>query len=450
MQTARLRPFLRVLLPIVLAFGVLDLAVAIVASDRSMFALTLVVFGFAFLLVLVRALVKVGRVDDAIALLGGAIVLVALVAALIRPHLYPALLLAPMVVVALALSFAEKRGLRTLIAASWLGVVAIAAIGIFLPPPFGEPAWYGSPLLLVTVAVGAGLPLLLLWQFNERLSTTINQVRSANLELRSATERLRELDRLKTQFLNTAAHELNTPLTPIQVQLHMLETDREEPLTDRQRQSVRVLDRSLDRLNRLVRDILDTSRLQTGRFPLTPSRFDLEPLLAEAVLSFRGGAEAAGITLSARASPGLWVEADAQRVSQVIDNLLTNAIKFTPKGGRIDAEAFESERGVAVRVRDSGEGLTETQMKLLFQPFSQVHDPMRRTRGGTGLGLYVSRGIVEHQGGRIWCESAGVGKGSTFCFWLPTPAAQPVSPTIRPDQVTRTPFPTPGAAAPGR
>jgi PAS domain S-box-containing protein len=251
----------------------------------------------------------------------------------------------------------------------------------------------------------------------------------AEQERRLAEQRLQELERLqemdvfKTQFLNTAAHELSTPLTPIKLQLEMLRTTRAEELSADQRRVVDILQRNVDRMAQLVQDILEAARLQAGRLSVVKEPVDLQALLAEAVESFQAPALQRGVAVELRAPQGLRVDGDPKRLAQVLLNLLSNAWKFTPEGGRITVEA-RAERGeVTVRVTDTGVGLRGEDIARLFQPFTQVHDATMRAQG-TGLGLYISRGILDLHGGRIWCESPGPGRGATFAFTLPLLAAQ--------------------------
>jgi PAS domain S-box-containing protein len=232
-------------------------------------------------------------------------------------------------------------------------------------------------------------------------------------------EHLREIDQFKTLFINTAAHELRTPLTPIKVQLHLLRTGGMERLGERQRNAVNVLERNIDRLGNLVEDILEGARIQAGRLRMEKKPISLDQVVAEAVESFVDPAGQAGILLVSRVESGLVVPADPKRIIQVLFNLLSNALKFTPKGGQIIVETKRVGDMGQVIVRDTGAGLSREQAARLFRPFSQVHDPMATVRGGTGLGLYISRSLVDLHGGRIWCESPGPGQGSTFTFTLP-------------------------------
>jgi len=237
-----------------------------------------------------------------------------------------------------------------------------------------------------------------------------------------ARDRLAEIARLeginavKTQLLNTASHELNTPIAALRLQFHLL---RKLPADHPQRaRSLEVLERNVDRLARLISDVLDVARQQSGKWDIRPAAFDAHQLAAEVVAVFTPQAEQAGLTLQLEVAAAPLV-ADEERLTQVLGNLLSNALKFTPKGGHVTVAGAKRGDMYEWRVTDTGIGLTQEQIGLLFQPFSQVHETSRTKEGGTGLGLHISRGIVEAHGGRIWCESAGPGHGSSFVFGVP-------------------------------
>jgi PAS domain S-box-containing protein len=258
-------------------------------------------------------------------------------------------------------------------------------------------------------------------------------------------ERLRQLDQVKTQFINNAAHELKTPLTPIKVQTHLLRTVLAEGLSADQRQSIDILNRNLERLRHLVDDVLEAARLQAHKLNVRIVPLDLNPLVLETVESFKAVAAQVGVSIEWRYAEQPHVEGDRERLTQVVYNLLSNAVKFTPPGGRVSVETSRSDTEAFVRVRDTGRGMTPEQIGRLFQPFGQVHDQMQDTRAGTGLGLYISLGIIQEHNGRIWAESAGPGRGSVFAFTLPlttqpVPAARRLAPealTMRPPKAGR-------------
>jgi len=180
-----------------------------------------------------------------------------------------------------------------------------------------------------------------------------------------------------------------------------------------------MIDRNLDRLSQLVEEMLDSARLQAGRFRVNRVPINLSPVVQEMVELFRLPAQGAGLKFTADLAPELGIEGDSNRLIQVLYNLLSNAVKFTPAGGTVHIRAWP-ENGLAnVEVHDSGLGMRPDQLARLFQAFSQAHDKMQQTRSGTGLGLYISRAIVEAHDGTIEADSAGEGRGSTFVFRVP-------------------------------
>lgn len=235
--------------------------------------------------------------------------------------------------------------------------------------------------------------------------------------LQTQQEELRKVDAIKTRILNAAAHELKTPITPLKLQVHLLKS-RSEAFDERERRAVGVLDRNVDRLAVLVEAVLDVARLQSGKLDLRWEDVELAPLLAEALEAFAEHARASGLDLRLEAAPGLRVRGDPVRLEQVVYNLLSNAVKFTPSGGRILVRASPRGKDIAVEVADTGVGITADDAKRLFQPFSHARAANVDT-DGAGLGLYISRGIIERHGGRIGVDSAGPGRGSTFFFELP-------------------------------
>lgn len=232
-------------------------------------------------------------------------------------------------------------------------------------------------------------------------------------------ERLEEVNQLKSRIINTSAHEFNTPLTPLLLQARLLSDGTLGPLSDRQRGALLIMERTLDHIARLVRDMLDVARLQDGRLRLQVAPGDLGALALEAAEAFREQARVTGVAIEARSPQKLPVAMDAQRIQQVLFNLLANALRATPPGGRVRVDVAREKDAAVVCVRDTGIGLGPEQVAMLFQPFSQVHADTRREQAGSGLGLFISKGIVDQHGGRLWCESEGPGKGATFYLALP-------------------------------
>ena len=247
---------------------------------------------------------------------------------------------------------------------------------------------------------------------------------------REEVERLRQLNEFKNQLINSAAHELSTPLTPIRLQLHMLKSGERGSLTDAQRWSVEVVDRNVERLSSLVKELLDVARLESARFPVDMRPTELAAIVDEAAESFRDPVERAGLKFSAKVDAGLVVLADARRLVQVLFNLLGNALKFTRPPGSIKVEAHRTGNEVTVSVQDTGVGLRPEDSHRLFTAFTQIFNPDIGYAPGAGLGLYISKSIVELHGGRIWAHSEGPNKGARFSFTVPLAAhgeaAQPI------------------------
>lgn len=232
-------------------------------------------------------------------------------------------------------------------------------------------------------------------------------------------QQLREVNRFKTILLNTASHELNTPMTPLRLQLHLLESGRLGELAPRQRHAVEVLQRNVERLSMLIQDVLDVARLESGKLKMVREPLHLGAVVREAVDTFDQAIAKANLHVSVEAEEGAVVTGDRNRLVQVLVNLVSNAIKFSPEGGHIRVRVTIEDDEVVVRLGDEGPGLVPKQIADLFQPFSQVHDAQETNVPGTGLGLYICKGIVEQHGGTIGVDSAGRGEGATFWFRLP-------------------------------
>ncbi len=236
---------------------------------------------------------------------------------------------------------------------------------------------------------------------------------------RAEVEAARELDRLKTTFVNAISHDLRTPLTSVLGYAEFLEDGLGGPLSEGQRRFVTQILKSTERLDHLVNDLLDFARVEAGTFELTLAEADLAALVDEVLDSLRPQAQNAQLELATDlpAEP-LVVRMDAPRVERALTNLVANAIQFTPDGGRIIVRVRREEGGVRCEVTDTGIGIAPEDQPKLFHRFVQLPAGAQR-KGGTGLGLSISRAIVEAHGGRIGVESV-VGQGSTFWFTLPT------------------------------
>jgi two-component system, NtrC family, sensor histidine kinase GlrK len=227
--------------------------------------------------------------------------------------------------------------------------------------------------------------------------------------------RLRQLDEMKEEFFATLSHELRSPLTSVREAAHLLADGVAGPLTPKQARLVEIIQRSSDRLLRLVNQILDISRLRAGLLPLQHKPVDLERLVSRATEELRPQAEEAHITLDReRVGQRFTIHGDEDRLVQVVVNLLANAVRFTPAGGRVVVRLVDAGEECEVQVEDTGLGIPAAELPHIFESYHQAH----LGKGGTGLGLSIVRGLVQAHGGRVTVESHE-GKGSRFSVLLP-------------------------------
>lgn len=239
------------------------------------------------------------------------------------------------------------------------------------------------------------------------------------LETEAEVEHLREIDRFKTRFLNTAAHELATPLTPVRFQISALASGMLGELDPGQAEAVEMLERNVQRFQHLVEDLLDSTRLQGGKLKIDPRMADLSGLLEQLASDMAPLMADKDLTFESDISPDLCAWMDPIRIGQVVTNLLDNARKYTPAGGSVQLAAGQGGGRVRVEVTDDGLGLEEATADTVFDAFVQLHETAEQPQAGTGLGLYIAKAIVEQHGGTMDVESPGPGQGSTFWFELP-------------------------------
>jgi PAS domain S-box-containing protein len=242
--------------------------------------------------------------------------------------------------------------------------------------------------------------------------------------LRQANTQLRQVDRYKDEFLSVISHELRTPLNFITGFASILDDEVDGPLTAKQHLHLGKILAGSDRMLSLVNDLLDFAKLQAGKFDLSPEPTPYAPLVDDVVTSMRPLADHQGVKLETDVQvPGAPV-LDGVRVVQVLTNLISNAVKFTGRGGTIHINAAVEDGTLVTRVSDTGVGIAESDIPKLFNRFRQLDMSTTRAAGGTGLGLAISKALIEAHGGTIGVESA-VGRGSTFWFRLPMEGAKP-------------------------
>jgi signal transduction histidine kinase/DNA-binding response OmpR family regulator len=267
-------------------------------------------------------------------------------------------------------------------------------------------------LVLFIVIVFVVLPV-----YSVIVTNEIRKRRRVEAALIRAKDDAERASKFKDRFLSTMSHELRTPLNAVMGFSDLLADKRYGELNERQQRYVSHINTGGKHLLKLINDILDLSKIEAGRLELSFEDLSVETIFGEVVSALRPLAEKHTHTLSSHAKPGLSVHADATRFKQVLMNLVGNAVKFTPEGGRIDLEAQQVEREVQVKVRDNGPGIPAEEQKRIFEAFYRLQKSGEGVEG-TGLGLAITESLVKLQGGSLGIESEP-GRGSCFYFSLP-------------------------------
>jgi PAS domain S-box-containing protein len=230
----------------------------------------------------------------------------------------------------------------------------------------------------------------------------------------------RELEKLKTDFVAKVSHEIRTPLIAMEKSLELILTKATGPLSQEQDKFLAITERNLKRLTLLINDLLDLSKLEAGKVVLVREPEEIEKVIDEPIAVFNNWAQTKAIRIEKKVQQGLpQINIDANRIIQVINNLMGNAIKFTPDNGTITVEVLLRGTGeIEISVKDTGVGIPAEELPKVFNKFYQVSANLRTNIRGTGIGLTIAKEIVELHGGRIWVESE-VGKGTRFIFTLP-------------------------------
>jgi signal transduction histidine kinase len=246
------------------------------------------------------------------------------------------------------------------------------------------------------------------------------EIQEKSRQLETANERLKDLDRLKSDFVSNVSHELRTPLTAIKGAVDLLLREVPGPLNENQTHHLSRVRSNTQHLAGLINDLLDLSKIEEGKIEFDAGRVSLGGLLHEVMETVKPMAAEKPVLLEVDVpDPSVLVWADRDKVTQVLMNLIGNAIKFTPPQGRVTVSASkDSTEWAQVSVNDSGPGISAEECQKIFQKFYQVSEGGGPKPKGTGLGLAISRSLVELHGGRIWVESEE-GRGSTFSFTLP-------------------------------
>ncbi len=237
---------------------------------------------------------------------------------------------------------------------------------------------------------------------------------------------LKKLDKIKSNFLNITSHELRTPISAIKGYIQMILKQKLGEINEEQKKSLEVVLRNANRLDHLIQDILDISRLDSGRMRFIPEQANIKTIVEEIVETLQSSADSKHIKINTMVEepiPDLTI--DQERIKQVIINLLNNAIKFSPDNSSINVNVRKEQDDILFEMQDFGRGIPDDQQNNIFDAFYQVKSNEDKKLGGVGLGLAISRGIILAHGGRIWVEST-LDKGSKFTFSLPIKPVQDV------------------------
>jgi signal transduction histidine kinase/ActR/RegA family two-component response regulator len=310
----------------------------------------------------------------------------------------------------------------------------------FIEPLYSLGVYSGAEKIEVGLFLGIGVSISILSQARLSLLSKREQLLASEQDARKTAEDARraaeDANRLKDEFLSTVSHELRTPLTAINGWALMLRAGRLD--AEQSARALETIARAARSQNRLIDDLLDVSRIITGKMRLDIAPLNLGSVIEAAVETVRLAAEAKGIRLSVSLDPAADVmSGDAERLRQVVWNLLSNAVKFAPNGGSVEVRLERVDSHVEIVVADNGQGIKPEFLPYVFERFRQEDAGTNRQRGGLGLGLAIVRHIVELHGGTARAASEGLGKGATFTVTLPITRAHAAPPSESRDMAAR-------------
>lgn len=265
-----------------------------------------------------------------------------------------------------------------------------------------------------------------LLNFAYKIHDTETSLSQVTQEVYKMNSKLHQLDKLKDDFVSIASHELRTPMTAIRSYAWMALNRADVPLSDKLKRYLQRTLVSTERLINLVNDMLNVSRIESGRIEILPLAFDLQNLVGEVMIEIDAKAKEKSLQISVAQASLPKVFADPNKVHQVLLNILGNSLKFTPDHGKVEISFHSDGNFIEVSVKDNGVGISSDDLPRLFKKFSRLDNSYiaASSTGGTGLGLYICKNLVELMKGKIWVTSEGENKGSTFTFSLPVATPQ--------------------------
>ena len=246
-------------------------------------------------------------------------------------------------------------------------------------------------------------------------------------KLQKIDEEYKKIDKAKTEFLSITSHELRSPMTPIKARLQMLIQDYFGKLNKEQKESVEVVLRNTDKLDKIIYDLLEISRIETARLKFNFRKVNLAKFLKKSITELNNYLPEKKIKIKNSIKNLPMIETDPDRIEQVLTNLVRNSKKFSPENSKIKINAWAEKEFIFFSVEDEGIGIAKKNQKYLFEPFYQEENTLYRKYGGNGLGLTICKGILESQGGKIWLES-DKNKGTKFYFKIPIKPSKEIKP----------------------
>ncbi len=255
-------------------------------------------------------------------------------------------------------------------------------------------------------------------ELDSRVQAATAELRGLNHRILTEMASLREVDELKTSFLNNVSHDLKNPLTTIRGYLSFILDEDSANLSAETKTGLLMAKKSATHMEYLVSQLLDAAKLTSGTIQLDHAAFSITDFIEDCAGATRIQTDGAGIKLEVGCEPSLTITADRGRLLQVLNNLLGNACKFTPRGGKITLSAKKTDGGVLFNVADTGPGIPPDHLSRIFERFYQVDSSLSKSTKGLGLGLHIAKDLVQLHGGKIWVESA-LGQGSSFSVEMP-------------------------------
>ena len=275
-------------------------------------------------------------------------------------------------------------------------------------------------------------------EFNKLTQIAYDKIQEANKKLQEANEKLIELNRMKTDFIAVSSHELRTPLVMVKGYNEMMLKGMMGTLTEKQTRGLEVTTRNIKKLSNIIDELIYIAEIDADKLYLHNSDFQLCNVINEICEEVKPYVIERNLQLTFECSINLRLYADENRINQALFNLIQNAIKFTPDGGSIHILAkYQSDNSVLIEIKDTGIGIEKTEFEHIFESFYEVGSHLHHKSGefnylagGSALGLSICKGIVEKHKGKIWVESGGLAKGSTFFVELPNASIITIEPTI--------------------